>query len=106
MALNWVAVPLKAGLGLLALATVQSWARVIPRRLLLISTYGLGIGMALYGTLGLVVDGLRLLGALAVPADAWPSLRWHVFLWDPWWLLGGILFLVTARLARRREPCV
>jgi hypothetical protein len=52
------------------------------------------------------VDGLRLLGALAVPADAWPSLRWHVFLWDPWWLLGGILFLVTARLARRREPCV
>jgi hypothetical protein len=54
VALNWVAVPLKAGLGLLALATVQSWARVIPRRLLLISTYGLGIGMALYGTLGLL----------------------------------------------------
>jgi hypothetical protein len=21
---------------------------------------------------------------------------WHVVLWDPWWLLGGILFLVAA----------
>ena len=30
VALNWVAVVLEAGLGLGALATVQSWARVIP----------------------------------------------------------------------------
>ena len=61
VALNWLAVALKASPGLVALVTVQSRAWVIPRRLLLLATCGLGIGMALYGTLGLLLDGLRLL---------------------------------------------
>ena len=24
------------------------------------------------------------------------ALRWHLLLWDPWWLLGGILFAGAA----------
>jgi hypothetical protein len=106
VALNWLAVPLKAGLGVVALATVKSGAQGIPRRLLLVVPYGLGIGMTLYGGLGLVADGLRLLGVLAVPPSALTSLRWHVFLWDPWWIVGGVLFFATARLAQRRRPRV
>ena len=62
VAANWLAVLVKAGLGLRALATVQSWGQLIPRRLLLVSNY---------------------------------------FLWDPWWILGGMLFLLVARLARQ-----
>jgi hypothetical protein len=103
VALNWLAVALKASLGLVALAAVQPRARLIPRRLLLFATFGLGIGMALYGTLGLLLDALRLLSVLTVPQSAWTALRWHIFVWDPWWIVGGALFLVTARLARRRE---
>jgi Protein of unknown function (DUF3995) len=103
VALNWLAVVPKVGLGLVALATVQPWGRALPRRLLLVATYGPGAGMFLYGALGLVLDGLRLLGVLAVPPPAWTSLRWHVFLWDPWWIAGGVLFILTAGLYQRRE---
>jgi hypothetical protein len=26
---------------------------------------------------------------------------WYIFLWEPIWLLGGLLFLATARAAPR-----
>jgi lipoprotein signal peptidase len=74
---------------------------VIPRQVLLVASYGLGVGLALYGPLGLIADGLRLLGVLAVPPSAWTSLRWHVFVWAPWWIVGGVLFLVAARCYQR-----
>jgi uncharacterized protein DUF3995 len=100
---NWLAGVLKAGLGLIALATAQSWGQLIPHRLLLISAYATGICMALYGALGLIVDGLRLVGVFAVPPSALMSLRWHVFVWDPWWIIGGVLFVLVARSAHGRE---
>jgi hypothetical protein len=34
----------------------------------------------------------------------WTGLLWHVVLWDPWWLLGGILFCVAALDYHRRSP--
>ncbi|HKT38660.1 MAG TPA: hypothetical protein VJR48_09835, partial [Ktedonobacterales bacterium] len=45
----------------------------------------------------LVVEGLVLGGAVPVsgPVDC-EGLRWHVLLWDPFWLLGGVLFLLAA----------
>ena len=98
---NWLAAVLKLGLGLLALATFQPWGQLIPRRLALVSIYAAGISMLLYGALGLIVDGLRLVGVFAVSPSAWIALRWHVFLWDPWWIVGGVLFLLVARLAHR-----
>ncbi len=104
VALNWVAAAVKVGLGLLALATVRPCGRRLPRGPLLGASYGLGGSMALYGALGLAVNGLRLLGAIAVPASAWTSLRWHVFLWDPWLIAGGVLFTAAARRYRRRAP--
>jgi hypothetical protein len=105
--INLVAVGGKAGMALVALATV--WAQGtgqtgLPRRLLLIVAYGLGIGMTLYGGLGLIVDTLRLLGVLAVSPESGPSLRWHVFLWDPWWIAGGLLFLGAARNLQASAP--
>jgi hypothetical protein len=105
--INLVAVGGKAGMAQVALATV--WAQGtgqtgLPRRLLLIVAYGLGIGMTLYGGLGLIVDTLRLLGVLAVSPESWPSLRWHVFLWDPWWIAGGLLFLGAARKLQASGP--
>jgi lipoprotein signal peptidase len=60
---------------------VQPCGKLIPRRLLLVSTYAAGIGMLLYGALGSMVDTLRLVGVFGVPSSAWIAVRWHVSLW-------------------------
>ena len=55
---------------------------------------------------GLVLTGTGLLvqsGALVSAAGAdHRALAWHAYLWDPWFLLWGVL--VTAALVRSRHP--
>ena len=55
---------------------------------------------------GLVLTGAGLLGqsgVIAPPASAdHRALAWHAYLWDPWFLLWGVL--VTAALVRSRQP--
>jgi hypothetical protein len=49
----------------------------------------------------LIVSGAIHIAGVAVTE----GIRWHAQLWDPWWLLGGILFLLAAwqyQRARRR----
>jgi Protein of unknown function (DUF3995) len=55
-------------------------------------------GLALTGA-GLLVQS----GAIASAAGAdHRALAWHAYLWDPWFLLWGVL--VTASLVRSRQP--
>ena len=36
-------------------------------------------------------------GIFDIPPEAdMVALRWRLFFWDPWWLLGGALFIVAA----------
>ena len=55
---------------------------------------------------GLVLTGTGLLvqsGVIAPAASAdHRALAWHAYLWDPWFLLWGVL--VTAALVRSRQP--
>jgi hypothetical protein len=78
--------------GLLALALVRPWGRALPRRWLLTVSTGVSALLVVYG--GLTV----LLGALVLGGVIHPSggvnrtaLRWHVGVWDLWFLLWGIL---------------
>jgi hypothetical protein len=53
--------------------------------------------LTLYGGANLGVRALMALGVLETP----PSMRsaaatGHLILWDPWFLLGGVLFLAAA----------
>jgi len=75
---------LKIGMALVALATVRSWGRVVFRRVLLTTTWGLGVGMAGYGALGMIVDGLRAAGVIGVPESTdWTAFRWHLLALGP-----------------------
>src|SRR6266542_2164164 len=41
--------------------------------------------------------GLMALGLLATPESMHSdAARWHLVLWDPWWVLGGVLFVIAA----------
>ena len=55
---------------------------------------------------GLVLTGAGLLGQSGVIAPAASAdhraLAWHAYLWDPWFLLWGVL--VTAALVRSPQP--
>lgn len=103
----WVAVNLAAGiaklvLGLIALAFVQRWGRKIPHKLLLVVTWIIGVGMVLYGGLGLISDVLHVTGVINDP-QSWKWFFLYLVLWDPWWVLGGVLYIVTALFSSHRH---
>jgi hypothetical protein len=100
LATTWITGGLKAAAGLLALALVRPWGRALPRRLLVYLTWATGALFTLYGLANLVDHALIVTGAIAVPEGLGATAaRWHLALWDPWWLLGGALFLLTAHSA-------
>jgi len=103
IALLWATGVLKALGGLLALSLVQPWGRAIPRWMRLTAAWGAGALMFLYGGASMVQFTLMAAGVLSVPAsvDA-TAVRWHLLLWEPWWMLGGLLFMAAAWLAGRR----
>jgi uncharacterized protein DUF3995 len=93
----------KAAGGLLALALVRPWGRVIPRRWLLAGSTAASVLLVGYGGLNVLAGALVLSGVIH-PAGSVDrtALRWHVGVWDLWFLLWGILLaLATVSYWRR-----
>jgi hypothetical protein len=92
--------------GLLALALVRPWGRVVPRRWLLLVSTGASVLLVAYGGLNVLTGALALSGVIhpAGSADR-TALRWHVGVWDLWFLVWGILLaLATVGYWRRTAP--
>jgi len=91
--------------GVLALALVRPWGRVVPRRWLLISSAGVSAVLAVYGGLNVAAGALVLAGVIHPSGSAnRTALRWHVGVWDLWFLLWGILLaLATVGYWRRKS---
>jgi len=89
----------------LALALARPWRRPLPGRLLWAAAWVSGVLLLLYGGANLVDHALMVAGVIATPEILGATAaRWHLFLWDPWWVLGGVLFIAAARRsARHRE---
>ena len=97
---GWGAGVVKLTVGLLPLALVRPWGRPLPRRLVLAGVRVAGALLLLYGGANLVQHGLMEAGLVDTPdALGARAVRWHLLLWDPWWLVGGALFVAAA--ARR-----
>ena len=114
---------------MLALALVRPWGRAIPRRLLLTAAWAGRSGsphgraeagarrllltaawagsvvLTAYGALMVVAGMLVLTGVITPsgPVDR-TALRWHVMLWDLWFLVWGVLLGVAAWHSGRRPP--
>lgn len=89
--------------GLLALALVRPWGRVIPRRWLLTGSAGASALLVVYGGMVVLLGALVLSGVIhpAGSVDR-PALWWHVGVWDLWFLVWGILLaLATVGYWRR-----
>lgn len=102
--LTWVAVVLKSSCGVLALGLVQRWGTLLPRRLLLTASWAGAAVLVLYGGLQIIMGSLAEFGIvhLAPPVD-WAGLRWHLGLWDMWFLVMGLLLGAAAWHYTRKD---
>ena len=102
LVVNLAAGILKIGGGLLALALVRTGQGRMTHRLLLAAAWMGGVGLCLYGGLGLVSDVLHVAGIINdLATRKW--FFWYLVLWDPWWVLGGGLYVATAWFTRRSD---
>jgi hypothetical protein len=106
-ALGWGAEPwallltggAKIAAGVLALmAGHRRWAPIVLLAIVL------GLGLLIYGIANLVQHAAVVTGILNAPESVGDTAsRWHLLLWDPIWILGGLLFLATGWRARRES---
>jgi hypothetical protein len=100
----WTAAALKLLLAALALAL----ARPVAGRLesaVRFAGWASGTALALYGSLVGLVEFVSMgLGVREVRAGiGHAAVAWYIFLWEPAWVLGGLLFLAAARTAPRPQ---
>jgi hypothetical protein len=89
--------------GLLALALVQPWGSTFRHPLRLIAWIGGGC-CVLYGGALLIQHGLMVAGAIDTPDVLGAiAVRWHFWFWDPWWIVGGVLFGLAAWSSARAD---
>ena len=97
LAVVWLTGLLKVVAGFTALSLVQRWGPRVPVWLRQTANWGIGLVLTFYGGANLAVRGLMALGMLGTPASMRSAAaRWHLILWDPWFFLGGLLFLTAA----------
>ena len=103
VALGLAAAAVKLACGIVALALVRPWGRSVPRAVLLSCAAAASAVLACYGAIQVAAGSLVLSGAVrpAAPVD-WTALRWHVCLWDTWFLVWGISLAVATEAARRQ----
>jgi Protein of unknown function (DUF3995) len=107
IAVVWLTVALKLVATALGPAVVYRWPAtpwVVPAPAWVIPTLAWTAAVILtgYGAVLTFVGLLLQTGVLSIPADAdQHALRWHAYLWDPWFLVWG-LALTTALVQYRR----
>lgn len=86
----------KAAGGLLALVLVRPWGRVIPRHWRLAGPTAASVLLVAYGGLNVLAGALVLAGVIHPASNPdRTALRWHVAVWDMWFLVWGILLTVA-----------
>ena len=106
LAANAVALVLKVLGAVLALALVQPWGRRLPRRLLLTLGWSGATVLVLYGMLQVTSVALVATGVVvpSVPITH-RVLMWRLLLWEPWFLVWGLLLGgATLRFQRLHPP--
>jgi hypothetical protein len=90
---------LKAAAGAAVLALVHPWGRIFPRWLLRFGVWTAGIIFVLYSLANFVQHGSMALGLndIAPMIGTQSAVLWHLLFWDPFWLLGGVLFILSTR---------
>ncbi|TWP33521.1 DUF3995 domain-containing protein [Leekyejoonella antrihumi] len=104
MLLLWMAVVLKLVAVALPLIVVYRHRGARWQRLIGALAWTSGGILLLYGLVLTIVGLLVQVGVVAASATAdQHALAWHAYLWDPWFLLWGLLTLVALHSVRRGD---
>lgn len=96
--LAWGAALLKVAGVVFALALVRPWGRIFPRALMLVAGWAATAVLIGYGALTVGTELLVAIGVVAAPPDMdWYAFYWHLAVWDPYFLLWGVLLAVAMR---------
>ncbi|MGH4028493.1 DUF3995 domain-containing protein [Actinomycetota bacterium Odt1-20B] len=98
--IDLIAIPMNLGGAALALALVQPWGLVFPRRLVLAGAWGCAALMVFHAAPAMVDLAVYLTGQRDEPLTG--EDRFSVLLYEPYWMLGGLLFTVLALDFQRR----
>ncbi|QBD76750.1 DUF3995 domain-containing protein [Ktedonosporobacter rubrisoli] len=93
LAIDIAAIPLCIIAGVIALALVQTWSRIIPRWIWLTTAWGAGVVLSLRALVGLIQDAIDIISHGTLDP---------MYAYDLWFLIGGLLFIVIAWRAGRR----
>jgi Protein of unknown function (DUF3995) len=87
--------------GLFALSLVRPSMPRASRRWMLVAGFGAAVVLAFYGFVNVLGEVLVATGVVGKPSnyDAY-SFHWHLFLWDPYFLVWGILLGLAVRYYR------
>jgi hypothetical protein len=102
VALGTATALLKVAAGILALALVHPRGGRRSRRLVLLANGAASAILCVWGAANVVVGALVLGGAITASGDVdRHALRWHVLVWDMWFLVWGLALAVAVAAARR-----
>ena len=94
----------KLGLGVLAIGTLLPVARSISPRLVSLVLITPGVLLIIYGLINWNIVSYAMLGWIDVPSSIGEDqLSWYFWLWEPIWIVGGVLMLLTW-WAWKRQP--
>jgi hypothetical protein len=105
LAALWVAVVLKLVAAVAPVLAVYDLRRGVRRRAVWILAWSAASVLILYGLVLTVVGLLVEAGVVHASRTAdWRALDWHAYLWDPWFLVWGLL--IAGALTRARGPVI
>ncbi|NEY99165.1 DUF3995 domain-containing protein [Bacillus shackletonii] len=94
IAIVWITGFIKLIGGLFLLLLLKKWSKILKIILFTISLVG-GIFLFLYGLANFVTILLSVIGYISLQIENYAA-KWRLFFWEPFWMLGGVLFILSA----------
>ncbi|MCP2340502.1 DUF3995 domain-containing protein [Actinomadura rupiterrae] len=102
LVIDVIAIPASLGAAGMALALIRPWGRRLPRRALAGAVWGT-TAVLLVHALPSIPDWIGLIAGARDAADFSSEERFTTFLYEPWFMTGGVLFGLAAWFTRRHR---
>ncbi|WP_255167082.1 DUF3995 domain-containing protein [Natrononativus amylolyticus] len=94
--LLWGSSVLTFVLGVLSLAIVRPWGRYVPDEVRHASAFIVGLTLVPFVAVETLLRGVVLAGVLDPEVLTQTAVAWRLLFWNPWWVLGVLLYCVGA----------